>query len=218
MKTRLHLVHMVAGFTGAFTILLLTGCASTAPLTSPPAGASYHYDKDLQNVWTADDFDFNGYDALYIAKTKTDLTQTNSPEEAEMLSWAQDELRSQFAAMIGLKKVFPLVTMDKSAIGPDEKFLTLSNTIIEYAKGSGAARFWAGEFGAGQPVIRVCGRMTGGTNTVFMFESYRSGDSAAARLDPGWTPERSLQARDIHDLAVDLADFIEQTAKHQRRK
>ena len=37
-------------------------------------------------------------------------------------------------------------------------------------------------------------------------------------MDPGWTAEQKLQTRDINDLAIDMADFIEQTAKHQPRK
>jgi hypothetical protein len=96
--------------------------------------------------------------------------------------------------------------------------LKLDNTIIEYAKGSGAARFWAGEFGAGQPVIRVRGAMSKDGKVLFRFESYRSGDSAAARLDPGWTKEQKLQSKDILDLARDMADFIRQTSSHQVRK
>lgn len=215
---RKYKLRLVVSLAGTVAICFLVGCASTAPRSSPPAGASYHQDKDLQNVWLGNHFDFTGYDTLYIAETRAELAKTNDLEEAEMLAWAKDDLRSEFAQMIGRKQVFKLVTTDKSKILPDQKSLALENTIIEYAKGSGAARFWAGEFGAGQPVIRVRGEMTDGTNIVFMFESYRSGDSAAARLDPGWTAEKSLQTTDIHDLGVDLADFIDQTAKHQSRE
>ncbi|MEI9961308.1 MAG: hypothetical protein WDM76_09360 [Limisphaerales bacterium] len=49
-------------------MLFFIGCAATVPTSSPPNGASYHRDKDIQNVWLADQFDFNGYDALYVAE------------------------------------------------------------------------------------------------------------------------------------------------------
>ncbi len=60
--------------------------------------------------------------------------------------------------------------------------------------------------------------MTDGTNALFMFESYRSGDSAAARWIRVGLRKKSLQAIDIDDLAGDTADFIDQTSKHQSRK
>ena len=198
--------------------MILTGCASTAPTSKLPGNASYHRDKDLQNVWLADQFDFNGYDALYVAEVADQLSRTNNAEEAELMQWAKGDIRNEFVDRIGSKHVFRLVTQNKADTGPAQKTLILESTIVEYAKGNGAARFWAGEFGAGQPVLRLRGKITDGTNDLFYFESFRSGDSAAARLDPGWTPEKSLQSTDIHDLAVDMADYIEQISKHQSRK
>jgi len=33
--------------------------------------------------------------------------------------------------------------------------LKLENTILEYSKGGGGARFWVGLYGGGQPMFRV---------------------------------------------------------------
>jgi len=60
--------------------------------------------------------------------------------------------------------------------------------------------------------------MTDGTNLFFVFESYRCGDSAAARFDIGFTPEQNLQIMDLNDLGGDMADFIQQTSQHIPRK
>ena len=223
---RIHTTSLIRRFTIApclAGVLLLCGCAST-PSTPPPSalagpdGITYSKDKHLQKVWLADGFDFQGYDSLYIAETQVAVPPPKKPQEAEMLEWARGYLREQLAKSIQAKAVFATVHTNESEVKPEAKVLKLENTIIKFAKGSGGARFWAGEFGAGQPVLCVQGKMTAGDKPLFRFESFRSGDSAAARMDPGWTAEQKLQTRDINDLAIDMADFIAQTAKHQPRK
>lgn len=201
---------------GLVAMLLLAGC-TTVPLSAPD-GVVYKHDKDLQNVWLADGFDFNGYDTLLIAPTQVQLSRPLEDTNAvAQLEWAKGYLPEQFAAAIEKKSLFKSVVTNEADIKPGARVLKLDDTIIEFARGNGAARFWAGEFGAGQPVVRVLGKMTDAGRQVFVFESYRSGDSAAARLDPGWTEERKLQTTDILDLAIDLSDFMDQTSKHQPR-
>jgi hypothetical protein len=199
-------------------VLLSCGCASTPSTLTGPGGITYRKDPHLQKIWLAEGFDFQGYDSLYIAETQVAVPSPKKSQEAEMLEWARGYLREQLAKAIQAKAVFASVLTRESDVKPEAKILRLENTIIKFAKGSGSARFWAGEFGAGQPVLCVQGKMTAGDKPLFQFESFRSGDSAAARLDPGWTPEQKLQTRDINDLALDMGNFIEQTAKHQPRK
>ena len=199
--------------------LVAASCTTTRPpAADAPAGMIYHEDSHLQNVWLVEGFDFNGYHSLYIGPTDAQIPNLSKADEVKMLEWSKGVVRDEFTRAIRTNGVFALVTTNESEIRPDTRTLKLESCIVEFAKGSGAARFWAGEFGAGQPVLRVRGKLRDGDRVMFQFESYRSGDSAAARLDPGWTPEERLQSRDILDLAKDLAEFVVQTSKHQPRK
>jgi hypothetical protein len=49
-----------------------------------------------------------------------------------------------------------------TAIKPGAKVLKLHNPVTEYSKGGGAARYFAGLYGVGQPVLRVDGKMVDG--------------------------------------------------------
>ena len=206
----------LVGIIACSSALLLCGCAGprTVIQSENSNGISYRKDPHLQKVWLAEGFDFRGFDAVYVAPTLSEALPSKNSEEAEMLDWAKRFLHDEFVHVLKVNKDFVSVVSNANEIGQDKKLLKMENTIIEHAKGSGAARFWAGEFGAGQPLIRVRGKMSDGDRVVFRFESYRKGDSATARLDPGWTPEKVLQSMDISDLAKDMSDFISRTARH----
>src|SRR5262249_55380927 len=103
---------------------------------------------------------------------------------------------------------FPAVITSESQIKSGAKVLKLENTITEFSKGGGAARYWAGLYGAGQPVLRVVGKMTDNGKPVFTFEARRSGASAAGRLGGGYMRDEDVQIEDIRSMALDLSDFI----------
>ena len=204
---------------GRFVIMLalaglLSACAtntapppsSTAP-TPSSGGITYREDKDLQKVWLADGFAFQGYQALYIQETRTDVPKVN-PDGVENMKWASGFLRDEIVTALRAKGVFPVVVVNAAEIKPGMRVLRLENTIIEYEKGGGGARFFAGLYGAGQPVIRVRGRMLDGDRPLFVFEARRSGDTGTARMFGGYRGDKDIQQEDIRDLAVDLADFI----------
>ena len=195
----------------------LVGCASNQPTTTTAEGFSYHNDKDLQKVWLADQFDFNGYDTLYIADTKLEAKPHND-EEVKLLEWVKPFLRDEIAAHIRATNVFGAVVTAESELKPGAKVLRMENTIIEYQKGGGGARYFVGLYGGGQPVIKVRGNMTDGDKPVFRFESRRSGESAGARLVGAFKSDKDIQTEDIKDLALDMAGFISQTSKHIPRK
>ena len=204
---------------GRFVIMLalaglLSACAtSTAPTPSstaaPPSrdGIAYREDKDLQKVWLADGFAFQGYQTVYVLETRTDVPKVN-PDGVENMKWASGFLRDEIVTALRAKGVFPVVVVNAAEIKPGTRVLRLENTIIEYEKGGGGARFFAGLYGAGQPVIRVRGRMLDGDRPVFAFEARRSGDTGTARMFGGYRSDKDIQQEDIRDLAVDLADFI----------
>ena len=181
-------------------------------VTDSSSGVAYRKDKDLQKVWLADGFDFTGNDALWIAPTVFKATERTN--EVEMRSWAVAYLQEAFANSIRTSGVFRLVSTNQADLPPNSKALKLEDTIVEYEKGGGGARYFAGLYGAGQPVIKVHGRMLATDKPVFEFESRRSGDSGMGRAFGGFMSDKDVQQRDINDLAKDLADFVIRTAKH----
>jgi hypothetical protein len=96
-------------------------------------------------------------------------------------------------------------------IKPGSRTLTLEHTIIEYEKGGGAARYFGGLYGAGQPVIKVRGQMSDAGRSLFRFEARRSGVGAKSRLV--MMDDREIQTRDIRDFAEALADSLAQRAR-----
>lgn len=192
--------------------LALGGCASAAPSTAGSDGVAYRDDQDLQRVWLAEGFTFQGYEIFHVQETRTDAPRV-SPDGVENLKWATGVLRDEIVTALRAKGLFPTVVAGAVDIKPGTRGLRLENTIIEYEKGGGGARFFAGLYGAGQPVIRVRGRVTDGDRLVFAFEARRSGDSGTARVFGGYRSDKAIQEEDIRDLAQDLADFMVRNGK-----
>jgi hypothetical protein len=195
-------------------LALLSGCASAPEVPPASGGVTYRDDEKLQKVWLAPGFQFGGYDTLYITDTRADVPRVN-PDGVESLEWSRGIVQNEIAAAIQAKKFFRAVVNREADIPPGSRVIRLDNTIIEYEKGGGAARYFAGLYGAGQPVIKVRGRMAEGDRPLFAFETRRSGTSVSARLVGHFRSDRSIQEDDIRDLAEKLADFIVQTAKGQ---
>lgn len=192
----------------------LTGCASTpdTPSGGPSTGMVYQEHEHLQKVWVAPGFDFKGYDVLYIADTATDVPKVN-PDGVESLEWSRGVVQAQLVRAIQAKGFFRAVATRAADVPAGSKALKLENTIVEYERGGGAARYFAGLYGAGQPVIRVRGRMADGDRPLFAYEARRSGETGSARWLGGFRSNRDIQEEDIKDLAEDLADFIVGTAQ-----
>jgi hypothetical protein len=199
-------------------LALFAGCASTPETTSAPQGGKYVRNPHLDNVWLADSFDFSGYDTLYLAETKVDSSVKPHDDEKSPMEEARRGLRTQLVQALNDKKLVQLVVTDESQIKPGAKVLRMENTIIEYAKGGGGARYWIGLYGGGQPVIRVRGRVMDADKPVFSFEGRRSGVSAGARLVGAFKTDVEIQSEDIASLVKDLSDFMEQTARPQPAK
>jgi len=199
--------------------LLLAGCGSTP---SEPAGAAYskgqsfpagvtmHKDKDINGVWLAPGFTFKGYDSLFVAPPV--FAAVERTNEVQMRAMAMQVLPEQLAQCIRTTGVFSVVTTYTNEVKADTKLLRMENTIIEYEKGGGGARYFAGLYGGGQPVIKVRGRILDGENLMCVYEMRRSGESAGAHMFGGYKSDEAIQRNDIHDLASDFADFIKRTS------
>lgn len=163
-------------------------------------------DPHLTKCWIADGFNFKGYDTLYIAPSTS--TAKVHDDEQRLLDWTKQTLPVELGSSIGHKAIFEKVATSENEVRPGGKSLKLETTIVEYSKGGGAARYFAGLYGAGQPVLRVQGKMTDGAKTVFTFDGRRSGTSAGARMGGGYMKDEDIQIEDIRSLTLDLTDFI----------
>jgi hypothetical protein len=210
----LLLLPLVCGF-------LLTGCGSTPSEPtgtannkgqSLPAGVTLHKDKDkdINGVWLAPGFTFKGYGVLFVSPPV--FAAVERTNEVQMRAMAMQVLPEQLTQCIRTTGVFSVVTTVTNELKADAKLLTMENTIIEYQKGGGGARYWAGLYGGGQPVIKVRGRILDGENLMCVYEMRRSGESAGAHMLGGYNSDEAIQRNDIHDLASDLADFITRTS------
>jgi hypothetical protein len=127
---------------------IITGCASPNPDNKPIAKAksisdgTWHKDKDIQRVWLAPGFDFNGYDGIYIEETK--YAAKERPNEVEMRTWALTYLRNAFAGEIPHSGVIQTTYVSANEIPANAKVLKLENTIVEYEKGEHNCRIRKG--------------------------------------------------------------------------
>jgi hypothetical protein len=198
-------------------VLLVMAVAACAPATPTPTatstaatdrdGVAYRNDEHLQRVWLADGFSVKRYQTVLVLEPRTDVPKLN-PDGKENLQWARGLLRDEVVKALRAKRVFPAIALTPSEVPPGARSLRMETTIVEYEKGGGGARFFAGAYGAGQPVIRVRGRVFDGDRPVFAFDARRSGDSGLSRAFGGYRGDRAIQEEDIRDLAVDLADFL----------
>lgn len=175
-----------------------------------------HMEKD--QCWVATGFDFNGYDTLYLAPTLSTAKFPDKPEDLKVHDLAKESLVRELKSMIEARQLFAAVVTRESDIKPGVKVLKLENTITEFTKGGGAARYFVGLYGGGQPVLRVQGKMTDGDRPVFTYEVRRSGTSAGARMGGVFMKDEDIQIQDIRSLVLDLTDFMAAVAKRYQPK
>ena len=173
---------------------------------SPGNGGLNFKDPHLEKCWIADEFKFTGYETLYIAPTLS--TAKFHDDEQRPHDLAKAGLPVELKALLVPKGLFANVVLESSELKSGGRMLKLENTIVEYSKGGGAARYFVGLYGGGQPVLRVQGKMTDGDKTVFTFEARRSGTSAGSRLGGAFLKDEDIQSEDIRSMVLDLSDFM----------
>ena len=161
----------------------------------------------LDKCWLAQGFNFSGYDTLYISPTLSTAKLHNN-EEQQPHDLAKEQFPIQLQQLLRDRGVFASIVLRETDIKPGGHVLKMENTIVEYAKGGGAARYFAGIYGAGQPILRVQGKMTDGDKVVFDYEGRRSGVSAGSRMAGGFMKDTDIQVEDIRSMTLDLADFM----------
>src|SRR6266700_5776464 len=204
MKLRLLSSRLTVTIASLAAALVLAGCASTAE-----GGGMNYKNRHLEKCWLADGFDFNGYDTLYIAPVlSTAKFHQENPEEVKVHDLAKENLVAELTRKINSKKIFNNVVTRESDLKPDVKSLKLENTITEFTKGGGAARYFVGLYGGGQPVLRVQGKITDGNKSLFTFEARRSGVSAGARMSGVFMKDEDIQMEDIRCMVIAITDFV----------
>lgn len=174
-------------------------------------------DPHLDRCWIAADFNFTGYDALYIAPTAS-TAKLHGPQEDSPHALAKENLVIELKRTLCTTSIFTNVVTRETDIKPGSRVLKLENTITEYAKGGGAARYWAGLYGAGQPTLVVEGKMTADGKDVFLFKARRSGVSAGARMFGAFKTDVDIQLEDIRSMTTDLTDFMAAIAGEYKPK
>jgi hypothetical protein len=159
--------------------------------------------------WVANGFNFAGYDTLYIVPTvSTAKFNEKNQEEVKVNAIAKQRLVSELDLRLKELGLFPAIVTKESDIKPGAKALKLENTITEFAKGGGAARYFVGLYGGGQPVLRVQGKLSEGDKPLFTYEARRSGVSAGARMTGVFMKDEDIQIQDIQSMVLDLSDFM----------
>lgn len=224
MKTRSWFV----GLQTLISVLLVGGCATSGPKqagehqstkfkatdgrtieigrATPVNGGRSFKNPHLDKCWIADGINFNEYDTLLIAPVV--CTAKIKDDEHDRLQLAGQQIPSKLAHFLAAKGMFSTIVMDESDIKPGARVLKFENTIIDYSKGSGAARYFAGLYGAGQPMIRVEGKLVEGDKPLFSYEARRSGTSFAARMGGASIGGDQIQSEDVHSMMLDLTDFL----------
>jgi hypothetical protein len=182
---------------------------SAQPAPAAGGGVTLREEKDVGQVWLAPGFDFEGYDTLLIAETRTDVPKLN-PDGVANVEWARGVLRNELVAAIQERKLLTVVT-NPADVKPGSRVLRLDNTIIEYEKGGGGARFFAGGYGAGHPVIKVRGELKAADRPLFVYEARRSSVSVTARIFGGYRSDKAIQEEDIKHLTRGVGDFMVRT-------
>jgi len=191
-----------------------SGYSARGPVVKPfgpplPEGVVLRQDKDIQGVWLAESFNFRGYDGLIVQETV--FAAKERPNETTMRAMARRVVREQMIGSLQNTSLFASVSAADGAPA-NARVLTMSNTIIEYEKGGGGARYFVGLYGGGQPVVRVRGEIRDGDKLVCVYEMRRSGESAGSRFSGAFMSDEEIQRNDIRDLASDFADFIKRAA------
>ena len=227
MKTA-HSFNGLPSFAALATAAFVAaGCASSGPKNETPRQASEFKATDgrtieigratpaeggrtfknphLDKCWVAGGFTFNGYDTLFIAPIS--VTAEVKDDERERLQLATQQIPAKLTQFLTPKGMFTNIVTRDSDIKPGARTLRFENTITDYSKGSRAARVYS-LYGAGQPMLRVEGRLLEGDKPLFTYEARRSGTSAGSRVGGLFMSGDNIQDEDVHSMMLDLTDFM----------
>lgn len=176
---------------------------------SPSNGGTSYKNPHMDKCWVAEGFSFTALDTVYVAPTgSTAKFNEKNKEEVMVHDRAKDGLVYEITRSLNHHTLATNVVTKESDCKPGTKVYKLENTIVEFTKGGGAARYFVGLYGGGQPILRVQGKLTDGDKTLFSYESRRSGTSASSRMGGAFMKDEDIQSEDIRSMVLDLTDFM----------
>ncbi len=200
----------------AIALLLLAGCGSMRSSPDAPQGAGELVptveDKDVGLVGIAPGFDLKAYSVIGVALFPvTDQLDDEGDRRfaAEMAAFLQTEIVRRLRE----SGLFPrVVNLTETAFtpAPGEKVLRLEGNITRLGRGSQAARYFAGIFGAGQTRAQADMRFVEAADgrAVMVVADRRI---AALGLFGG--ADRDHLRESFDDMARDLAKFLQRLAR-----
>lgn len=194
-------------------IAVLAGCSSVPNQTGTGSDAvTYRRTDKLDKVWVAEGFDFSGYEVMLITAVKADGIKPKDVKEEERLEMIRSTLARDLANSVEHKRIVPAVTIKEADLNTASKALKLENTIVEFTRGSSAARYLVG-FGAGMPRLRVHGQVTDAATGKRLLEY--DIDETADWFASGYASSATLQSHAGAELADDVTEFMWLITKHQ---
>ncbi len=197
-------------------LLLVAGCGSmrTNPDAPQSAGGLVPTveDQDVGLVGIAPDFDLKAYSVIGVALFPvTDRLDDEGDRRfaAEMASFFQTEL----VRRLRVSGLFPrVVNLTETAFtpAPGEKVLRLEGNITRLGRGSQAARYFAGIFGAGQTRAQADMRFVEGADGRAVMVV---ADRRIASIGLFGGADRDHLRESFDDMARDLAKFLQRLAR-----
>jgi len=228
MKTTLptpRIPVLISGLCLGLAALLITGCSSTSNGGGGTAATTFGTTADgtrqfrstdhFEKVWLADGFDFNGYDILLVTDLDATGIEPKDEKEADRLDLLKRVYPTDMAASIGRHRVFPKATGSAGDLVEGKKVLVLDTKLLDYSRGSSAARFGLG-FGAGMPYIKITGTFheQGSDEPRAILEMDEKGDWFGS----GYASTESLQNAATMEIGKDLAEYISKVSRHDSIK
>lgn len=169
----------------------------------------------LDKIWLKDGFAFKGYDVLLVNKLTTEGIEPKDEKEADRLKLLERGYADDMARGLERFGGFPKGTSKESEVPADKKKLVLDTKLLDFSRGSSAARFGLG-FGAGMPYIKIRGTFHEGdaSKPLAIFEMDEKGDWFGG----GYSSNESLQEKASSELGKDLGRFIEKVANGEKIK
>jgi hypothetical protein len=169
----------------------------------------------LDKIWLADGFAFKGYEVLLVTALNAEGIQPKDEKEADRLNLLKRGYAEDMARGLERFAGFPKATARDADVPAGQKKLVLDTKLLEFSRGSSAARYGLG-FGAGMPFIKIrCTFHEGDpAKPLAMFEMDEKGDW----MGGGFASNESLQEKASSELGKDLGRFIEKVRNGEKIK
>lgn len=181
------------------------------PETYPGSeGVTYRETEKIDRVWTADGFDFSGYDSIIVMEVKSEYKaedEDEDEEDAEKLQATLKAIQRELAQFIELRKIVPKVLTDQAQLHTSNTTLKLETILLDFEKGSTASRIM---WGGGRAHIKVRGRLSDvEANKPLIIIEDESSSQKMGSLEAGPT-DAALQ------MAEDWTKFMSQVKNHEK--